>query len=425
LKKTKPKSVLLPDDQLEAIFHAGRLGNFWDEHEEPYQTFGDLIFEGAAHATFSKAVEALHKKDQTIRDTVSKADFTKAVVKRLRQFYDTGQSPSFSGLWKSLSQEMLGSPLVTFEVMRQIHGVKLVQPDRILVLGPFKIYNFKSHHDLLTAKVLPNEASSFWGRPLPEYLIGVEVVARDGNRAYEVADIYFEGFERILKFLIGRSDEGIEAGVLNYRGRKRNQAYAFCGDSVGSFNGSTGPAQALPLDNPFFKRPDLVRFWDLIVKGGNELERRLMLAADWVGQSYGDRARPSSFLKAAIALETLFTPQESAIITPSILSSLSESLAMLLADLPDERLEVERQVKKLYEKRSSIAHSGSANVDPLEVHSIQAIARAAILKIFTYEELNQLQSTKELLALIKTNKYAGPSLRAASDRVRDRGRTSA
>jgi len=150
-----------------------------------------------------------------------------------------------------------------------------------------------------------------------------------------------------------------------------------------------------------------------------------MLAADWVGQSYGDRARPSSFLKAAIALETLFTPQESAIITPSILSSLSESLAMLLADLPDERLEVERQVKKLYEKRSSIAHSGSANVDPLEVHSIQAIARAAILKIFTYEELNQLQSTKELLALIKTNKYAGPSLRAASDRVRDRGRTSA
>jgi hypothetical protein len=420
LKKAKPKGALSPDDQLEAIYHAGHLGNFWDRHEEPYQTFGDLIFEGTAHATFSNAIQALHRNNKTLCDTVSKADFAKAVVAKLRPFYDTEPHLSFSGLWKSLSKELLGSPAASFEVMREIHGIRLARPDQILTLGPFKIYSFKAQHNLLTAKALPNEANSFWGRSPPEYLIGVEVVARDGNRAYEVADIYFEGFERLLKFLVGRSDDRMEAGVLNYRGPKRNQAYAFCGDSAGSFSGRTGPIQALPLDDDFFRHPDLVGLWDLIVKGGSELERRLILAAGWVGQSYGDRALPSSFLKAAIALETLFTPQESAIITPSILSSLSESLAMLLADTPDERLEVERQVKRLYEKRSSIAHSGSADVDPLEVHSIQAIARAAILKIFTYEELNQLQSTKELFALIKMNKYAGPPLRAASERTRSR-----
>lgn len=423
--KKKLKGASLPDHELAAIYAAGHLGNFWDEHEEPYQTFGDLIFEGAAHASFRKAIQALHRSNQTICETLSEGDFAKAVVEKLRPFYDSPPGPSFSGLWKSLSQELLSSPAVTFEVMREVHGITLARPDQILTLGPFKIYSFKEQGALLTAKASPNESSSFWGKPAPEYLIGVEVIARGGNRAYEIANVYFEGFERLLKFMVGRADDRIEAGVINYRGPKMNRAYAFCEDSAGSFSGRTGPIQALPLDDDFFRQPDLIGLWNLIVKGGSELERRLILAADWVGQSYGDRARPSSFLKAAIALETLFTPQESAIITPSILSSLSESLAMLLADTPDERLEVERHVKRLYEKRSSIAHSGSADVDPLDVHSIQAVARAAILKIFRYEELNQLQSTKDLFALIKMNKYAGPSLRAASERARIPGRTSA
>ena len=420
-RKSKPKSASLPCDHLEAIFDAGHLGNFWDEHEKPYQTFGDLIFDGAGLATFSKAIRALHENDQSISDTVSRTDFAKGVVARLRPFYDAEPRPSFSELWMSISKELLGAPAVTYEVMREIHGISLARPDQILALGPFKVYNVEAQRDTLTAKSSPTEWSSFWGNPAPAYLIGVEVVARDGKRAYEIADVHFERFERLLKFLVGRSDERIEAGVLNYRGPKPDRAYAFCVESAGSFSGRTGPVQALPLDDSFFRDPELVGLWDLIVRGGSELERRLILAADWIGQSYGDRDLPSSFLKAAIALETLFTPQESAIITPSILSSLSESLAMLLADSHEERLEVEQRVKKLYGKRSSIAHSGSTDVDPFDVHSIQAIARAAILKIFTYEELNQLQTMQELSSLIKMNKYAGPSLRAAIDLTRNRG----
>lgn len=422
MTKSKPKNILSPDQQLIAIYDAGKIGKFWDEHEEPFQTFNDLIFEGEGHTTFLKEIKSLYKKEKIILNTISKKDFTKAVITKLRALYDLEQPPSFVGLWQSLRKELLDSPAMTLKVMREIHGIRLIHPDQVLSLGPFKVYNFEAQHALLATKSSPIPTDVFWADPLPAHLIEVEVVARDGNRAYEIADAYFERFERVLKFLVARPHEHFEVGVLSYTGPRLSRAYLFEGPRSGSNSGRTGPRQPLIIDDAFFQKHEIHRFFNLIVSEGNELERRLMLAADWVGQSYGDKSLPSSFLKAAIALETLFTPQENAIITPSILSSLSESLAILLADTSEERLEIERKVKKLYEKRSSITHSGNADVDPNEIQLIQLIAREAILKIFTYENLSQLGSTQELARLIKMNKYAGPPLRVLSERTSEQAR---
>jgi hypothetical protein len=111
MTKKQPKRAISPDDQLKAIYDVGHTGNFWDRHEEPYQTFGDLIFEGAGHSTFSGAIQALHKTNESIFDTVSEEDFTKAVIGKLRPFYDVEAHPNFSGLWKSISTELLGTPV--------------------------------------------------------------------------------------------------------------------------------------------------------------------------------------------------------------------------------------------------------------------------------------------------------------------------
>jgi hypothetical protein len=410
------KTNLTPEDErLKEIFKAGHLGKFWEEREQPFRSFGNLIFEGKALGTFIRHSTALHKekagKGEALLKTVSEEDLFDAIVRKLEPLYDSKEEVNFAGFWKAIKAELLKAPIRKFQVLREIFGVSLDRRSEALQLGPFRLYNFGAHREMLTNRA---DKVDFWGEPAPGYLIEVEVQARDTNRAYQLADVKFSRFETMMHFLLGGGRQ-TEIGILNYRGAKRERAYVFVEGKSGRNTYRAGAVRDFQLDSEFFRHPPagFARMWDLLGTSGSELEQRLMLALDWVGQSYAERARPTSFLKAAIALETLFTPKLDEIITPSILSSLSESVAMLLADTAEKRTELDRLVKKLYGKRSSIAHEGSDDVDLMELHEIQAISRGVVLKIFENEELNTLRSVKDLSTLIRQNKYAGPPLRAA------------
>ncbi|WP_155947266.1 HEPN domain-containing protein [Pseudacidovorax intermedius] len=407
--KASSKSQTKPEDQLEAVFNASRIGNFWEDYDRPYRTFGDLVFEGDAYRILRNSLKSLHRNNPEILKTVSTHEFEKKIVNKIREIHES-KNKDFRGIWSAILSELKASPTLDIDVIHEIKGIVLKNRKDILQLGPFKILSFEDHQDYLKEIGILSQYRSSTTPPSPHYLISVRTQARDPNRAYEIAKEYFEGFERLLAFLSGQPADRIEVGITNYRVPTWSNFFAVSGKSIGSSSGWNVITDPVPIDDDFFRGPGIQGFWNLIVDTGTELERRLLLAANWIGQSYADRSAPSSFLKSAIALETLFTPNENSIITPSILSSLSESTAMVLGDTAEQRPDIERHVKRLYEQRSAITHRGATEVDPLDTRTIQAIARAAVLKIFKYKDKNKLHSQHQLQGWIKMNKYASPAL---------------
>jgi len=135
-----------------------------------------------------------------------------------------------------------------------------------------------------------------------------------------------------------------------------------------------------------------------------------MLAVEWIGQSMADPSPQSAFIKAAIALEIIFTYNEREIITPSIMNQMSESIALILGSSVDERLKIESRVKKLYGLRSKIVHSGKKDISQADYKTLLEIARSVIIKILTSDKLNSVDSVEDLYTILKKIKYSGDAI---------------
>jgi hypothetical protein len=149
------------------------------------------------------------------------------------------------------------------------------------------------------------------------------------------------------------------------------------------------------------------RVWQCLASASiSEIEKRLLLALEWIGQSLNENAPASAFLKSAIALEVLFTYQEKSLINTSILAQVSENVAMLLGTDMQSRQELEAEVKRLYSMRSSIAHAGNNDVNQADLDAIQDIARNIVVKILTAESLKEVTSITEMYKYFKSLKYS-------------------
>ena len=115
----------------------------------------------------------------------------------------------------------------------------------------------------------------------------------------------------------------------------------------------------------------------------------------------------SAFLKAAIALEIIFTYNEKTIINASILSQISEGTALILGESVEERLKIETEVKNLYGLRSAIVHSGNKDISRDDHLKILDVSRNVVTKLLTSEKLMSIDSVENLYKLLKQIKYSG------------------
>ena len=308
---------------------------------------------------------------------------------------------------------MLAKPIVNFSVLRDIHGLILKENCPPVVFGPFLIYHFSSHQQLISKKTTISP-DHLWGNDALSYLIEVQVSARHSEKAIQKADILFEKFELTLKYAIGFSEDRFEVGVQNYRGWRTVRTYTISDDGAfSSSHGKQGAYQPLPIDDPYFTSVAIGfdRVWAAIGSTNNsELQRRLMLAIEWLGQAYSEISPASAFLKSAISLEILFTHNERSLINSSILSQISESIALLLGEDTRTRLEMESKVKALYSMRSAIAHAGKTEVAQEDLFEIFRVSRAAITKLMTNNALRDLSTIEAVHKHLKALKYSFPGV---------------
>jgi len=114
----------------------------------------------------------------------------------------------------------------------------------------------------------------------------------------------------------------------------------------------------------------------------------------------------SAFVKAAIALEVLFSANEKGVITPSIMAQIAESCAFLLGDSAASATEVEREVKRLYGIRSAVVHSGKDSVANSDLNALIRICRDVVIVLLSSKELENVVSMETLAEHFKVMKYA-------------------
>jgi hypothetical protein len=149
--------------------------------------------------------------------------------------------------------------------------------------------------------------------------------------------------------------------------------------------------------------------WNLLkLKEPNEFQKRLILALEWLGQAYRDSSFQNSFIKAAISLEIIFNYNEETIITSSILHQISENTALILGNNAEECIQIEKEMKKLYSKRSSIVHAGNTDININMLMDILNYSSCIILLLLNKKEYQNVKSIKELYDLLKLKKYNNP-----------------
>jgi len=377
---------------------------------------GDTIYFVSENTIkYRDALSKAFDLDKEIKRTYTLKKYKSLLLEHFRECFlkkCLAKREDVSSFVKKLNEERIK----TFSVFRDIHGIVLNSPTSPLLLGGYTIYEFASQKEFIESKI-DSKTDSFpqiWFNDNPEYLIEWKAEARHFEKAIEIADEHFERFELILRYVLGSATNDFEVGVLNYQGWRHRRAYILSDmGEVSSPSTLHGPIAPIPLDDPYFVKEDTGyhTVWGFTTKKNlNKFQEKIMLAVEWIGQSIADPSPPSAFLKAAIALEIIFTYNEKEIITPSIMHQISESIALILGSSVDERLKLEKRVKELYGLRSRIVHSGNKDISQADYKTLVEIARSVIRKILTSDKLNSVDSVQNLYTILKKIKYSGEAI---------------
>ncbi|MGO9367019.1 MAG: hypothetical protein ACLP0H_05250 [Terriglobales bacterium] len=376
---------------------------------EPLRTFGldrdgMLSVKGPDVQKFNSAVDALLDVIPGARGSLSPRTLEDQLIPEIRGRKTAGLRFTEAEA-ESFKQKVLAVPLERYRVLRPIYGVTMPEGAAPATIGIFTIYDAVRHSNLLAL-------SEFVSAPRlakqSGFLIECSVDARDNTKAVEVADALFYRFELLLRFFIGQRTRRFEVGILSYVGPQLRDYVAI--GSGGSVEGSAwqGALEPISITDPFFCNPGppFERLLRLISRQSNQLEARAVRCMEWTAQSMADLNAASAFVKAAIALEVLFSGNEKGVITPSITAQIAESCAFLLGDSAAAGYELERAVRHLYGIRSAVVHSGRDSVAEKDLNQLIQICRRSVLKLLSRKELEGVHSIEALTEHLKKGKYS-------------------
>ena len=127
-------------------------------------------------------------------------------------------------------------------------------------------------------------------------------------------------------------------------------------------------------------------------RGTNEVEDLLLMSVCLGGRAEVKRMREESFLMFMIALECLILPKQDT----ELSYRLSQRAAWFLGNTPDERKDIKKLIKELYNIRSKIVHGGGYEVPEEKYHQAYQVAKISILKILTNQDISGLSSLDKL-----------------------------
>jgi len=385
------------------------IGSSFEDLKRPCQVYGigphSIAFYDEAVVRSKEILEEIYLKNKEISTYSSYNSYVEYVLpiisskKEANLKFDDDDEKKIIKYFKS-------KPIEDITVWREITGIELKKESKIQ-LGEFTIINWKIEKASIE-KDLKYNPEVIWMKQVYDYLIGVKVKARDFRKAQEISDLHFRAFENIIHIIIGYPDKNNFVSILDYDNGLIGRSLLYS-DELGLSSQLPGWKRVitpLEIDNDYFKEKYFIKLYELITKNNkNEMQKRLLLAANWLGQAIKYNEIVDGYLKSVIALEILFSVNINGLISPSITYQISESIALILGESVENKIEIEKEIKDLYSKRSSIVHSGNASINRIDYLKACKYSRAIIM-ILINDEKYSVNKIEEVLELLKRQKYS-------------------
>lgn len=283
-------------------------------------------------------------------------------------------------------------------------------------LGEFTIYraDSKDLHSLIdpiNSKV-QNQCKSFKGFLTQCNVIRIDVDARDGVKAKDIANKYFRSFDFVTAFFINDYHNRYNFGIYTFRHPSVNTCLAIGDDNSFTSNSTMqNPPNTLRINEVISSQISSISdIWLLITnKKKTKLNSKVLGAIEWIGKALNETDVSKSFVMYMFSLETLLQYDEKTMLNPSITHQLSEALAFLLTTDYEDRMKVVKIVKDLYSKRSAIVHGGESIVDPADLRQLNLISSSAAWEFLQNPELQTIQNMEGFGKWLSYKKFTEPT----------------
>ena len=381
------------------------------QSDEPSKSFGigeyNVSFIGYENvATYQKNLEDLYRIDRDIYDTLTLKTFEKNILNLIRILRNEKRKTKKEDI-QSLVSDLKKIEIIESEVLYELYGCKMSK--NLIELGDFTIYDYTKSSDLIEKKYpyLTNK-DLFFDRRRSDIFLSVKVKARENSKATEIADEIVKAFENAFSYMIADFKHQRSVGVFNYR-IWTNTSRIICNESNLGFSGTSDIVLPVDIDDDFFidKEQGNDKIWNLITKTNkSEIEKRLLQAIEWIGKGVYDKDNSKSLVQLVFAIEGMLQFNEKAIITPSIVSQISDWLAFIIQDNPKKRKEIVKFFKQTYRKRSAIVHGGSKVVELDDLQIAFQIAKLMVISFLVNKPFCELKTMQQLNEYINDLKFS-------------------
>lgn len=154
--------------------------------------------------------------------------------------------------------------------------------------------------------------------------------------------------------------------------------------------------------------------WELVNKivlktHYTDMERKMLDSIHWLAESTKPDTNNSKFAKISFALETLIggEPKDEDLKVRGITAMLAERAAFTAGRELDDRLAIDKGIRKYYGMRSNIVHGGEGDVSLDDIDEFgQLVRRVSLSLLERLDELgNQIGDVEKLEKWVKVQKY--------------------
>lgn len=298
-------------------------------------------------------------------------------------------------------------------VYLHVIGIRL---DRDLKVGNITLLNASAENlkDKLAGKLLEQEKShrgkgqfsdmfekimkeKFLGQTLSEF----KVIA-EPERAFERAKEETRRALEILRFAsksIYPMSEDIRIGLEDER-RYSSRPVFILSDHQTTFKkdseGSPNLFEINSKERETMEKIGVFTLSDILQKSrATTFEEALLRAVHWFSSALLQPEIENAFLYMIVALETLFTPNNS----NPIANSIAEGVAFILSEELERRKKIKKTVKDYYGKRSGISHGGNKSIMAADYFNLLEIVLKTIMELT--KRVNDFKSQKSLQAWLE------------------------
>ncbi len=308
--------------------------------------------------------------------------------------------------------DILSMETNNYKFFYEINGINLGYKNSVII-GEYEFIKPTTDHEYFNLNDNPNETvrKIINSRDYSNItLVSVNVLAKDINKASELADEKINSLEHIFNFIIADINHQYSIGVFNNWGFKpivkfvqsENRGLGIIGNShiVHDFN-----FDDIDLGSKEF---GYNKVWELFTRNSlTPIQKRIINAIKWYGKGINDYDLNQSFIHFIFAIESILNHNEqSEIITAGISHKISEAIAFIVSVDKTDRKPYFKEFKRLYTLRSGIAHGSKQNIKRDDVLGVMFFSKRLIANLLVSDIYSKFKTISELYDYIEELKFS-------------------